>query len=104
MRTLKPDFRALGALGINSFTVTAPGRATDIVSRVFVPGAGVDEDPVTGSAHAVLAPFWANRLGRDKFTAYQASARGGKLTCRLEGDRVWLGGHCVTVVEGGFYL
>jgi predicted PhzF superfamily epimerase YddE/YHI9 len=69
-----------------------------------VPAAGVDEDSVTGSAHAVLTPFWAERLGRDHFTAFQASVRGGRLSCRLEGDRAWLGGACVTVVEGAFFL
>ncbi len=104
VRALTPDFRVLAELGIDSFTVTAPGRDTDVVSRVFVPGAGVDEDPVTGSAHAVLTPFWAGRLGRESFTAYQASARGGRVICRLDGGRVWLGGQCVTVVEGRFYL
>lgn len=104
IRALAPDLRALGALGIDAFIATAPGRATDVVSRVFVPGAGVDEDSVTGSAHAVLTPFWAQRLGRDRFSAFQASARGGRLNCRLDGDRAWLGGQCVTVVEGRFYL
>ena len=69
-----------------------------MVSRVFVPGGGVDEDSVTGSAHAALTPFWAARLGRDSFTAHQASERGGDLTCRLEGDRAWLGG---AVRDGG---
>jgi predicted PhzF superfamily epimerase YddE/YHI9 len=102
--SLKPDIRALAAMGDDSFTATAPGKDTDIVSRVFVPGAGVDEDPVTGSAHAVLTPYWVAELGRDSFTAYQASARGGHVGCRLEGDRVWLSGGCVTVVEGVFKL
>jgi predicted PhzF superfamily epimerase YddE/YHI9 len=69
-----------------------------------VPGAGIDEDPVTGSAHSVLAPIWAAKLGRDRVTAFQASARGGRLDCRLDGDRVWLGGSCVTLVEGTFFL
>jgi predicted PhzF superfamily epimerase YddE/YHI9 len=101
---LQPDCRALAMLGIDSFIVTAPGSETDVVSRVFVPGSGVDEDPVTGSAHAVLTPFWAARLGRNSFTAFQASARGGHLGCRLDGDRVWLEGGCVTVVEGRFFL
>lgn len=101
---LKPDFAALAALGGDSFTCTAPGSRTDVVSRVFVPGAGVNEDSVTGSAHAVLTPFWAARLGRPHFTAHQASARGGDLTCRLDGEQAWLGGPCVTVVEGTFYL
>ena len=104
VRALRPDVKALAALGDDQFICTAPGMATDVVSRVFVPGAGVDEDSVTGSAHAVLTPFWATRLGRDSFTAHQASQRGGDLTCRLEGDQAWLGGACVTVVEGTFYL
>jgi predicted PhzF superfamily epimerase YddE/YHI9 len=104
VRALQPDLRGLGRLGDHQFICTAPGRDTDIVSRVFVPGGGVDEDSVTGSAHAALTHFWAARLGRDSFTAHQASKRGGDLTCRLEGDRAWLGGPCVTVVEGSFYL
>ena len=108
IRALDPDIRGLGALGTDQFICTAPGDTTDIVSRVFVPGGGVDEDSVTGSAHAVLTPYWAKRLGRETFTAHQASARGGDLTLRLAkdpaGDRVWLGGPCVTVVEGSFYL
>lgn len=104
VRALRPDFRALAALGHEQLIVTAPGRETDVVSRVFIPGAGVDEDPVTGSAHAVLTPFWAAKLGRDRFTAFQASARGGQVDCRLDGERVWLGGRCVTIVEGTFFL
>jgi predicted PhzF superfamily epimerase YddE/YHI9 len=104
VRALAPDMRALVALGNEQFIASAPGVETDVVSRVFVPGAGVDEDSVTGSAHAVLTPFWAARLGRDSFTALQASARGGRLSCRLEGKRAWLGGPCVTVVEGTFFL
>ena len=103
VRALSPDFKGLAALGDDQFICTAPGDRTDVVSRVFVPGAGVDEDSVTGSAHAALTPFWAARLGRERFTAHQASARGGDLVCRLEADRAWLGGHCVTVVEGTFY-
>jgi predicted PhzF superfamily epimerase YddE/YHI9 len=104
VRALRPDLKGLGALGDDQFICTAPGDSTDVVSRVFVPGGGVDEDSVTGSAHAALTPFWAARLGRERFTAHQASARGGDLVCRLEGERAWLGGHCVTVVEGTFYL
>ena len=106
VRALAPDMRALAALGDHQFICTASGTGgssgTDIVSRVFVPGAGVDEDSVTGSAHAVLTPLWAGRLARDTFTAYQASARGGHLACRLDGEVAWLGGACVTVVEGSF--
>ena len=104
VRALDPDIRGLGQLGTDQFICTAPGDRSDIVSRVFVPGGGVDEDSVTGSAHAVLTPFWAARLGRDSFTAHQASQRGGDLTLRLDGERAWLGGPCVTVVEGRFYL
>ncbi|NBB25455.1 PhzF family phenazine biosynthesis isomerase [Porphyrobacter sp. SLTP] len=104
VRGLSPDIRGLEKLGKDQFIVTAPGENTDIVSRVFVPGGGVDEDSVTGSAHAVLTPYWAKRLGRDSFTAHQASTRGGDLTLRLDGDKAWLGGPCVTVVEGSFYL
>jgi PhzF family phenazine biosynthesis protein len=99
---LEPDLGALAALGNTLNIVTAPGRDTDIVSRVFAPAAGVDEDPVTGSAHSVLVPYWAKRLGRERFTAYQASRRGGHLTCTLAGEMVVLGGKCVTVIEGAF--
>ena len=107
VRALTPDMRALAALGAEQFIATARGDAGgehDVVSRVFVPGCGVDEDSVTGSAHALLTPLWAAKLGRDRFTAVQASKRGGRLSCRLEGDRTWLGGDCVTVVEGTFFL
>jgi PhzF family phenazine biosynthesis protein len=104
IRALAPDIRGLEKLGKDQFIVTAPGDSTEIVSRVFVPGGGVDEDSVTGSAHAVLTPYWAAKLGRASFTAHQASQRGGDLTLRLDGDKAWLGGPCVTVVEGAFYL
>lgn len=104
VRALEPDLRGLGALGDDQFICTAPGDDVDVVSRVFVPGGGVDEDSVTGSAHAALTPFWAARLGRESFTAHQASRRGGDLACRLEGERAWLSGPCLTVVEGTFYL
>ena len=100
VRAVDPDFPALAREGDLLTIVTAPGDETDIVSRAFAPGAGIDEDPVTGSAHAVLTPYWAARLGRDRFTAFQASRRGGRLTCRLDDDRVVLGGRCVTVIEG----
>jgi PhzF family phenazine biosynthesis protein len=84
--------------------VTARGSCEDVVSRVFVPYLGIDEDPVTGSAHAALVPYWAPRLGRSEFTALQASARTGILHCRQEGERAVLGGHCHTVIEGQFQL
>lgn len=104
VRALAPDLRGLGRLGNDQFICTAPGDKTDIASRVFVPGGGVDEDSFTGSAHAALTPFWAARLGRSELTAHQASARGGDAVCRLEGERVLLAGGCVTMVEGTFYL
>ncbi|WP_298092861.1 PhzF family phenazine biosynthesis protein [uncultured Sphingomonas sp.] len=104
VRGCAPDMRALAAQGPYVVIVTARGDATDVVSRAFVPAFAVDEDPVTGSAHAVLTPYWTQRLGRDRFTAFQASARGGRLTCTLDGDRVVLGGACVTVIEGAFLL
>ncbi|WP_394730211.1 PhzF family phenazine biosynthesis protein [Altererythrobacter sp. GH1-8] len=107
VRALEPDIRALGAMGNDQFIATAPGDAGsgfDCVSRVFVPGGGVDEDSVTGSAHSLLTPFWVERLGRNNLRAHQASARGGDLTLRLDGDRAWLGGPCVTVVKGEFYI
>ena len=104
IRALTPDFAGLKALGDTLFIATAPGKTADVVSRCFVPGAGIDEDPVTGAAHAVIVPYWAERLGRNRFTAYQASSRGGHLACRLDDDRVVLGGRCVTVIEGVFRL
>jgi PhzF family phenazine biosynthesis protein len=104
VRALQPDFRALAALGDTLNIVTAPGDETDVMSRVFAPAAGIDEDPVTGSAHSVLVPYWAQRLGRNHFTAYQASRRGGHVDCELAGDQVILGGKCVTVIEGEFRL
>ena len=103
VRAVRPDFPALRKFD-RLVMATAPGDEHDVVSRVFAAYHGIDEDPVTGSAHAALVPFWAARLGRDDFTAFQASERGGLLHCRLEGDRVVLGGRCVTVVEGRFRL
>ena len=105
VRSLAPDFAALKRDGTDTlFIATAPGDGgndgADVVSRAFAPLAGIDEDPVTGSAHSVIAPYWAQRLGRDGFSAYQASARGGHVGCRVVGDQVVLTGHCVTVMEG----
>ena len=100
VRALRPDMKRLAEIDYMAIA-TAPGSGEhDVVSRVFVPAWGVDEDPVTGSAHAALTPFWAERLGRDSFTAFQASRRGGRVECRREGDRAVLGGQCVTVIEG----
>ena len=103
VRAAAPDFAALGSIHRMAI-VTAPGDEHDIVSRVFVPYAGIDEDPVTGSAHAALVPYWAERLGRPRFTALQASKRTGLIDCELRGDRAILGGHAVTVIEGFFQI
>ena len=104
VRACAPDMRALRDIELMAI-VTAPGDGGyDVVSRVFVPAWGVDEDPVTGSAHAALAPFWAERLGREHFIALQASSRGGRVECRLAGDRAILGGRCMTVIEGRYFL
>jgi PhzF family phenazine biosynthesis protein len=102
LRALAPDMARLRKIEL-MVIATAPaaeGSGYDVVSRVFVPAWGVDEDPVTGSAHAALTPFWCERLGRDSFTAFQASRRGGLVRCRRAGDRAILGGGCVTVIEG----
>ena len=111
VRSLKPDFRAIIALQAGAdilMIATAPGgddaSGADVVSRAFAPEAGIDEDPVTGSAHAIIATYWAARLGRDTFHAYQASARGGHVGCRIDGDRVELTGNCVTVIRGEMTL
>ena len=104
VRALRPDFAALAEAGNLLIIATAPGEATDIVTRAFAPAKGVNEDPVTGSAHAVIASYWAARLGRDRFTAHQASPRGGNLGCTLAGDRVILEGRCRTVIKGLFQL
>jgi PhzF family phenazine biosynthesis protein len=103
VRAIRPDFAALGQIR-RMAVVTARGEDHDIASRVFVPYLGIDEDPVTGSAHAALVPYWTTRLGRGEFTALQASARGGVLHCRAEGGRAILGGHCHTVIVGQFQL
>ena len=103
VRAVKPDFAALRTLPY-LVSVTATGNDQDIASRVFAAYHGIDEDPVTGSAHTALVPFWAERLGRTHFTALQASRRTGVLHCELHEDRVILGGHCLTVIEGYFQL
>nr|WP_310522360.1 PhzF family phenazine biosynthesis protein [Polymorphobacter sp.] len=104
---LKPDFRAIIALFPGrdlQLIATAPGTDTDVISRVFVPEAGVDEDSVTGSAHAIITSYWAGRLERDSFTAYQASTRGGHVGCRLSGSHAILSGTARTVIQGEFIL
>ncbi|MBI3565407.1 MAG: PhzF family phenazine biosynthesis protein [Elusimicrobia bacterium] len=102
VRALKPDFAALAACAPKGLVVTAAARrkAHDFVSRCFFPAEGIPEDPVTGSAHCSLAPFWARRLGKPVLTAYQASARGGMLLLRDKGERVEVGGRAVTAWRG----
>ncbi|MBN1581119.1 MAG: PhzF family phenazine biosynthesis protein [Anaerolineae bacterium] len=102
VRELKPDFALLKTLGVRGVMVTSQtsSKEYDFVSRFFAPGAGIDEDPVTGSAHCCLGPFWSKRLGKTEFTAYQASARGGTVCVRVAGDRVCLSGQAVTVLHG----
>lgn len=102
VRNAAPDFRRIKHLGVRGVMITARSDEgeSDFVSRFFAPGAGVDEDPVTGSAHCALAPYWAKKLGRDEVVGYQASARGGVVRCRVAGDRVLLSGHAVTVLSG----
>jgi PhzF family phenazine biosynthesis protein len=102
LRALRPDFLQLSRLPVRGVIVTS--RATtagfDFVSRFFAPGAGVAEDPVTGSAHCCLGPYWRERLGKDDLVAYQASPRGGMVRVGVRGDRVQLGGQAVTVLRG----
>lgn len=106
VRALTPDFAAMRKLDAPGVIATAPGDRGgedadyDCVSRYFAPGVGVDEDPVTGSAHCTLVPYWAARTGKASIRAYQASARGGVLDCRLEGDRVELAGSCAFYMQG----
>jgi predicted PhzF superfamily epimerase YddE/YHI9 len=97
---LKPDFAALKTLDCLGIIATAPGNDCDFVARFFAPAAGVDEDPVTGSAHCTLIPYWAQRLGRKKLVARQVSARGGELFCALAGERVRIGGKAVLYLRG----
>lgn len=101
VETLTPDLRRLATIGSGGASVTARSdrAGIDIVSRVFGPGVGVDEDSVTGSVHCALTPYWAEQLGQTELVAYQASARGGTLHCRLAGDRVFLAGPAVTVLR-----
>jgi PhzF family phenazine biosynthesis protein len=100
VRALRPDFAALKKLDSLGIIATAPGDDCDFVSRFFAPGAGIDEDPVTGSAHCTLIPYWAGQLGRNKLSARQISQRGGELFCELAGDRVRIGGKAVLYLRG----
>ena len=102
VRSLQPDFAALRAMPLRGLIVTSPSQSGqfDFISRYFAPAAGIDEDPVTGSAHCCLGPFWAEQLGKTELTGFQASARGGAVQVRVAGERVFLGGNAVTVIKG----
>jgi len=105
VRSLSPDQAKLATLDEGlGVIVTAKGDTVDFVSRFFAPKAGVAEDPVTGSAHCTLVPFWAERLGRSQLVAHQVSARGGELHCELRGDRVIMSGQCVLFLTGSIHL
>lgn len=106
VRALKPDMNGLMKLDKFAVIVTAPGDqpGLDCVSRFFAPAKGIPEDPVTGSAHCSIVPYWAKRLGKTEITAYQASSRGGTLYCRSEGDRVHMAGTCKPYMEGTISL
>ena len=104
VRACSPNFEALTAATDLGVSVTARGSTSHFVSRFFIPQMGVNEDPVTGSAHCQLSPFWGDRLGLTQMTALQLSDRGGELDCQLKGDRVVLSGRCVLFAEGRLYL
>ncbi len=105
VRALQPDFIALGKLSdVVGVIATAPGEDCDFVSRFFAPGAGIPEDPVTGSAHCTLMPYWVEKLGRPDLHARQLSARGGELWCKLSGTRVHIAGQAVTYLRGTLTL
>jgi len=97
----KPDFTSLKKMG-EKVIITAPGKEVDFVSRFFAPIAGIDEDPVTGSAHSQLIPFWSEKLGKQVMHAKQLSSRGGDVYCEQNGDRVTMGGRCVFYMKGEF--
>lgn len=101
---LQPDFRRIEELDVVGVIATAPGEKHDFISRFFAPRVGVPEDPVTGSAHTTLVPYWAERLGKNILTARQISQRGGELLCRLAGNRVFLEGEAVTYLKGEITL
>jgi predicted PhzF superfamily epimerase YddE/YHI9 len=100
VRALAPDFARVAALDAFAVIVSAPGETVDFVSRFFAPGAGVPEDPATGSSHCTLAPYWAARLAKNKLTAKQLSRRGGELLCELRGERVVIAGQVVEYLRG----
>ncbi len=104
VRNLNPDIRELAKADVRGIIVTAPGEEYDFVSRFFAPAVGVDEDPVTGSAHTMLAPYWSGRFGKEKLVGRQVSRRGGTVYCHHKGDRVEISGQAFTVMQGEFTI
>lgn len=104
VRKISPDFKQLAAVDKRGIIVTAPGDQVDFVSRCFYPAYGINEDPVTGSAHTTMVPYWATRLEKDQLTAQQLSHRGGELVCVHSGNRVKLKGQAITYMEGEITL
>jgi PhzF family phenazine biosynthesis protein len=104
VEALKPDFNLLKTHPSRGLIATAKGIESDFVSRCFYPQSGINEDPVTGSAHVVMVPYWAKILGKDNMSAIQLSERKGYLDCELAGDRVLMSGHAHTYLEGDFYI
>jgi len=104
LRSLKPDMDALAKADRFAVIATAPGKDVDFISRFFAPAQGIPEDPVTGSAHCTLIPYWSARLGKKKLHAYQASTRGGELWCEDRGERVTISGKAVQFLEGTICL
>lgn len=104
VRSLRPDINLLKQLDLPGIIVTATGAKSDFVSRFFAPKVGVNEDPVTGSAHCILTPYWADQLGKTSLYARQISQRGGELFCELQGERVIIAGHAVLVLRGELFL
>jgi PhzF family phenazine biosynthesis protein len=104
VEALSPDFKTLAQVGGRGVIVTAKGNEADFVSRCFYPQSGIDEDPVTGSAHTIMVPYWSQQLGKTSLTAIQLSKRRGYLDCELSGDRVLMGGNAVTYMKGEYFI
>ncbi|SHN38560.1 PhzF family phenazine biosynthesis protein [Chitinophaga sp. CF418] len=104
IRTIQPDFAAIAKIKARGIIVTARGTTYDFVSRFFAPAVGINEDPVCGSAHTTLTPYWAKQLNKTELNAFQLSSRSGEVTCRLLNDRVELGGRAVLYLKGGIFI
>ena len=104
LKNLAPDFELVEKLDATGLIATAKGRSADVVSRCFYPGMGIDEDPVTGSAHCSIVPYWSMQLGKNKLECRQLSSRGGTLLCELQGDRVLMTGKCILFMKGEAFV